>query len=124
MQQDPAADPSLPDTLNTSNHGHGLVFEGYLSVRYTTDGRGTNDVGSVQANRPAPCNRLIYYYEVQVVDRGEHGRLGIGFAEKSFRLTRQPGWEANSYGYHGDDGHKVRRPASPRRRMAPSSMRS
>lgn len=116
---DPAADPSLPNALNTSNHGHGLAFDSALSVRYTTDGRGTNDVGSVQANKPAPCNRLIYYYEVQVRDRGELGRIGIGFSDKSFRPTRQPGWEANSYGYHGDDGHKVRQPAS-RYRMAPS----
>ena len=22
------------------------------------------------------------------------------------RLSRQPGWEPNSYGYHADDGHK------------------
>lgn len=31
---------------------------------------------------------------------------GIGFASKEFKLQRQPGWEPNSYGYHGDDGCK------------------
>lgn len=104
----PSADPSLPSALNTSNHGPGLAFEGPLSIKYTADGRGVNDVGSVQANRAAPCNRLVYYFEVTIRDRGEYGRVGIGFSDKSFRLTRQPGWEANSFGYHGDDGHKVR----------------
>ncbi len=31
--------------------------------------------------------------------------IGIGFADKAVALTRTPGWEPNSYGYHGDDGH-------------------
>jgi Ran-binding protein 9/10 len=28
----------------------------------------------------------------------------VGFSAASVRLTRLPGWETNSYGYHGDDG--------------------
>lgn len=30
--------------------------------------------------------------------------IGIGFCEKNVDLQRLPGWELNSYGYHGDDG--------------------
>ena len=34
-----------------------------------------------------------------------HYRLiGIGFCTKNFPLTRLPGWEPESWGYHGDDG--------------------
>lgn len=30
----------------------------------------------------------------------------IGLGSPAFRLVdKQPGWDANSYGYHGDDGH-------------------
>jgi hypothetical protein len=33
----------------------------------------------------------VYYYELTVLDAGEAGRIVIGFAEKGFKLTRQPG---------------------------------
>jgi hypothetical protein len=33
----------------------------------------------------------VYYYELVVVDQGIYGKIAIGFADKSFKLTRQPG---------------------------------
>ncbi len=29
----------------------------------------------------------------------------VGFSDKNVALSRAPGWEPNSWGYHGDDGH-------------------
>ena len=48
----------------------------------------------------------MYYYEVTVLDAGDRGVIAVGFADFHFRLSRQPGWEPNSYGYHADDGNK------------------
>jgi SPRY domain len=31
--------------------------------------------------------------------------IGIGLSRSSFPLTRLPGWEPDSWGYHGDDGN-------------------
>jgi hypothetical protein len=31
--------------------------------------------------------------------------IGIGFSSKSVPLSRLPGWEPESWAYHGDDGH-------------------
>lgn len=31
--------------------------------------------------------------------------IGVGFSGKSVSLSRPPGWESESYGYHGDDGN-------------------
>ena len=31
--------------------------------------------------------------------------MGIGLADKSVNMNRLPGWEKDSYGYHGDDGN-------------------
>lgn len=31
--------------------------------------------------------------------------IGVGFSSKSASLNRAPGWEPESWGYHGDDGH-------------------
>lgn len=31
--------------------------------------------------------------------------IAIGFASKSASISRAPGWETDSWGYHGDDGN-------------------
>jgi Ran-binding protein 9/10 len=41
-----------------------------------------------------------------ISDRTHHSTLiGVGFSSKSASLNRAPGWEPESWGYHGDDGH-------------------
>lgn len=37
--------------------------------------------------------------------RGQDGFIGIGYQREDVVLSRLPGWEEHSYGYHGDDGH-------------------
>lgn len=63
-------------------------------------------VGSIQANCAIPLHRHVYYYELKVLNAGQSGAIAIGFAPGNFKLGRQPGWEAGSFGYHGDDGKK------------------
>lgn len=46
----------------------------------------------------------IYYFECTVVSKGLSGYIGIGFSHRAVSLSRLPGWESNSWGYHGDDG--------------------
>ncbi|PPD88529.1 hypothetical protein GOBAR_DD14511 [Gossypium barbadense] len=48
--------------------------------------------------------RLLYYFEIYVKDAGAKGQIAIGFTNEGFKMRRQPGWEVNSCGYHGDDG--------------------
>lgn len=31
--------------------------------------------------------------------------MGIGLSTSEVNLSRLPGWDKGSYGYHGDDGH-------------------
>ncbi|CAM6015978.1 unnamed protein product [Sphagnum balticum] len=74
-------------------------------VKYSGKGVSNNDVGAIQGNGPARHPRRRYYYfEITIKDCGLDGRIGIGFTDEDFRNDRQPGWESNSYGYHGDDG--------------------
>eukprot|EP00245_Coleochaete_scutata_P013324 TRINITY_DN538_c0_g2_i1.p1 TRINITY_DN538_c0_g2~~TRINITY_DN538_c0_g2_i1.p1 ORF type:complete len:449 (-),score=62.75 TRINITY_DN538_c0_g2_i1:85-1431(-) len=79
-----------------------------LTVQYSGSGNHGNDVGAVQANHPVPTQRLLYYFEITVKDRGERGEVVLGFTDPNFKTTRQPGWEVNSYGYHGVDGKVYR----------------
>ncbi|KAK1276438.1 hypothetical protein QJS04_geneDACA011112 [Acorus gramineus] len=96
----------VPSHLNTKNSSAGFVVVSTdkLSVKYTSCNLHGHDVGSVQANCPAPSRRLVYYFEIEVVNAGQKGQIAIGFTTENFKMMRQPGWEQNSYGYHGDDG--------------------
>ncbi len=81
-----------PTELCTSSVGHAILIDrDRLTVRYTGDSRHSNDVGAVQANRPVPKRRTLFYYEITIVDEGQRGKVAIGFADKTFKLNRQPG---------------------------------
>lgn len=47
--------------------------------------------GAIQANHPVSVNCTVFYYELTVLDGGISGKIAIGFADKNFKLTRQPG---------------------------------
>ncbi|RXH92436.1 hypothetical protein DVH24_033332 [Malus domestica] len=99
-------DEDAPTELNTINSSGGflVVSPDKLSAKYPNVNLHGHDVGVVQANKPAPVKRLVYYFEIYVKDAGTKGHIAIGFTSESFKMRRQPGWEANSCGYHGDDG--------------------
>ncbi|TNY17288.1 competence/damage-inducible protein CinA [Rhodotorula diobovata] len=83
--------------LELTSDGLGVSFAG--SAKY-----GDRDAAAVRANRPVPPQAGVYYYEVQVLDKGVSGYIGIGLSDRSVPLGRLPGWEDKSYGYHADDG--------------------
>mmetsp|Transcript_11992 Transcript_11992/g.43791 ORF Transcript_11992/g.43791 Transcript_11992/m.43791 type:complete len:433 (+) Transcript_11992:318-1616(+) len=96
-----------PTELSTDSFGNFLeVGTDKLAVKYVGQGHHENDVGAIQSNNPVPIRRLLYYFEVSIEDAGRNQRIGVGFADRSFKLSRCPGWETNSYGYHGHDGSK------------------
>ncbi|GLT77566.1 hypothetical protein SLA2020_491360 [Shorea laevis] len=103
-------DEEAPTELNTINSSGGfmVVAPDKLSMKYPSVNLHGHDVGVVQANKPAPMKRLVYYFEIFVKDAGVKGQMGIGFTRENFKMRRQPGWETNSYGYHGDDGFLYR----------------
>ncbi|WOL14262.1 ran-binding protein 10 [Canna indica] len=105
MDSDPV--PSHLNTINSSGLFH-IVSMDKMSVLYTATPQHGHDVGVVQADCPAPTKRLAYYFEMKVKDAGQKGQIAIGFTMQHFKMRRQPGWEANSCGYHGDDGYLYR----------------
>ena len=66
------------------------------------------DAASVRANVCVPSVLPIYYFEVEVISKGREGYIGVGFCTADVNMDRLPGWEPQSYGYHGDDGNAFR----------------
>ncbi|CAO2657855.1 Nn.00g071150.m01.CDS01 [Neocucurbitaria sp. VM-36] len=64
-----------------------------------------DEAAAVRADFPMPRQCGIYYYEITVISKGRDGRMiGVGFSGPKVALSRIPGWEPDSYAYHGDDG--------------------
>ncbi|XP_063852377.1 ran-binding protein 9-like [Scylla paramamosain] len=76
-----------------------------LRVHYKGHGKNHKDAASVRATHPIPAACGLYYYEVKIVSKGRDGYMGIGLSSQGVNMNRLPGWDKNSFGYHGDDGH-------------------
>ncbi|KAJ7151584.1 SPRY-domain-containing protein [Mycena filopes] len=119
---------TLPEVLNLPTRWSEHYRHELLSI--SPDGRdvtyqgascnGDKDAAAARTTHPVPPACGIYYYEVEIVSKGNKGHISIGFVDlvvwlectdpfarfagKDVRLSRLPGWEQNSWGYHGDDG--------------------
>ncbi|XP_037824765.1 ran-binding protein 9 isoform X2 [Lucilia sericata] len=76
-----------------------------LRVHFKGVGKQSNDAASVRTAHPIPPACGIYYFEVKIISKGKNGYMGIGLTAQQFRMNRLPGWDKQSYGYHGDDGN-------------------
>ncbi|XP_022691543.1 ran-binding protein 9-like isoform X1 [Varroa jacobsoni] len=79
-----------------------------LRVHYKGTGKNHKDAASVRATHPIPAACGIYYFEVKIVSKGRDGDsvyMGVGLSAHGVNMNRLPGWDKQSYGYHGDDGH-------------------
>jgi hypothetical protein len=88
---EPATDDNRPTELNVRHAGPGLeVDKEKLVITYTAQGR-PHDVASIQANKPAPLDSRVFYFEVAILDAGENARIGIGWSDQNFQTSKQPG---------------------------------
>ncbi len=118
----------LPRQWSTQHKFHTLsLSHSDLRVTYKGPGKSHKDAASVRTDQTIPASCGIYYFEIKIISKGRDGYLclsltilrawlflifffcssymGIGLSKSEVQLNRLPGWDKNSYGYHGDDGH-------------------
>ncbi|KAF2219081.1 concanavalin A-like lectin/glucanase domain-containing protein [Elsinoe ampelina] len=98
---------ALPSRWSETDKCYGLEIMGSTSgmeVKYQGTVRTPDDAAAVRSDVPVPREVGVYYFEVTVLSRGKEGLIGIGFSSGKPSLNRLPGWELESWGYHGDDG--------------------
>ncbi|KAI0271606.1 hypothetical protein BC834DRAFT_1025347 [Gloeopeniophorella convolvens] len=87
--------------LSVSSDGRDLTYHGGT---FQNGGSGEN-AGLARTNHPIPPACGIFYYEIEILSKSQKAPVGIGFTAGDTRLNKLPGWDKNSWGYHGDDGH-------------------
>ncbi|KAF2768842.1 SPRY-domain-containing protein [Teratosphaeria nubilosa] len=96
---------ALPTRWNEEDKMNGLEILGDgTEVRFNGVTKSSDEAASIRADHPMPKECGIYYFEVTILSRGKDGLIGIGFSSKKAGLNRLPGWESESWAYHGDDG--------------------
>ncbi|CAM0138250.1 unnamed protein product [Umbelopsis sp. WA50703] len=99
-------DLRLPSAWNPNDKGQCVELSSdNRRLKYVGVGKDDTDAASVRANFPMRSQCGIFYFEVEIVSKGRDGYIGIGFCWQSNLLSRLPGWDDHSWGYHGDDGH-------------------
>ncbi|ESN91391.1 hypothetical protein HELRODRAFT_70577 [Helobdella robusta] len=76
-----------------------------LRVFYKGTGKDVKDAASIRTTHSIPVTCGIYYFEVKVITKGREGYMGVGVTAVQKMENRLPGWDKNSFGYHGDDGN-------------------
>lgn len=97
---------SLPSRFSEDDRMAGLeILADGSEVRFNGVTKTQDEAASVRADHPMPKECGLYYFEVTVLSRGKDAFIGVGFSGRKVNLNRLPGWEADSWAYHGDDGY-------------------
>ncbi|KAL2830085.1 hypothetical protein BJY01DRAFT_240506 [Aspergillus pseudoustus] len=96
----------LPSRWNDSDKYQGLELPNDgLEIRYTGPAnKQEHEAAAVRADHPMPPQCGIYYFEITIHSKPKEGMIGIGFSSSKASVERLPGWEQESWAYHGDDG--------------------
>lgn len=105
----PNVTESLPLCWSSTEKNNSIgLSNNNLRVHYKGVGKSHNDAASVRTTCHIPASCGLYYFEVKIISKGRDGYMGIGLTASSasnFKMNRLPGWDKQSYGYHGDDGN-------------------
>ncbi|RIA81582.1 concanavalin A-like lectin/glucanase domain-containing protein [Glomus cerebriforme] len=85
------------DYLNVNSDG--------LRVHYTGPGRVPKEAAIIRTNNPIPTQCRLFYFEVDIINKGQDGVIGIGFCKQTVNLNMMPGLRDNLWVYHDDCGY-------------------
>ncbi|KAI7907388.1 uncharacterized protein BX663DRAFT_495737 [Cokeromyces recurvatus] len=96
----------LPTCWNPKDKSKNIeVGSNGLDLTYIGPGKQETHAALARANFPMRPQCGLFYFEMRVISKGDDGYIGIGFCAATNKLERLPGWDPDSWGYHGDDGH-------------------
>uniref|UniRef100_A0A0X3P5V6 Ran-binding protein 10 n=1 Tax=Schistocephalus solidus TaxID=70667 RepID=A0A0X3P5V6_SCHSO len=79
-----------------------------LTVTYSSDASesrhnaGSDEPGAVRSDNSIPLSSGIYYFETSILHCDPDCVVSVGISTKRFGLSKLPGLDSNSFGYHSD----------------------
>ncbi|KAH0837667.1 hypothetical protein AYO21_09498 [Fonsecaea monophora] len=97
--------PPLPSRWSEQDKYPGLDIIDGQDLKYSGSvSKADIEAASVRTDHAMPLACGIYYFEVEIKQKSKETAIAIGFSTNEASLERLPGWETQSWGYHGDDG--------------------
>ncbi|KAL8797024.1 MAG: hypothetical protein Q9195_000795 [Heterodermia aff. obscurata] len=98
--------PPLPSKWKeVDKHGGLEITANGLDVKHVgLNKMHDHEAVAARADQPMPPECGLYYFEVTIISKGKEGIIGVGFSSSKASLEKLPGWEPESWGWHGDDG--------------------
>jgi len=96
-----------PKSLSISERHQNIEVLPNGEAKFIGPSDANEEAGCVRSDVPIPNEteiRTIYYFEITILSGGSHSYIGIGLSTSNSNLNCLPGWNHNTYGYHGDDG--------------------
>lgn len=82
-----------------------LVSNSGKCIEYKTEGKpNMQEARALKTDYAIPGLCGVYYYEVEISSCTRDIMMGIGFCTAAANITKPPGLEHHSWGYHSDDG--------------------
>jgi Ran-binding protein 9/10 len=96
----------LPSRWNDTDKYPGLdLLQDGLEIHYNGPSNKMElEAAAARADHPMSPQCGIYYFEVEIKNKTKDGMIAVGFSSHRASLERLPGWESESWAYHGDDG--------------------
>ncbi len=96
----------LPSRWNDMDKYPGLdILQDGTEIRYNGPSNKMElEAAAARADHPMSPQCGIYYFEVEIKNKTKDGMIAVGFSSHRASLERLPGWESESWAYHGDDG--------------------
>ncbi|KAL9103747.1 MAG: hypothetical protein Q9163_001251 [Psora crenata] len=102
---EPGPAPLPSKWVEVDKHNSIEIAGNGLQIRYIgTSKLQDHEAAAARTDHPMPPQCGIYYYEVFIESKGKDGMIGVGFSAATASLEKLPGWEQDSWAYHGDDG--------------------
>ncbi|KAG5364635.1 Ran-binding protein 9 [Yarrowia sp. E02] len=107
QQQDhkPIALPKLPTMWIPAVDSLNCIRDDLEIDTETGDDDGKDENVVYKSDAPIPRGCGVYYYEVEIVSAAKDSAVCMGFCKTSAPLTKPPGFETESWGYHSDYGN-------------------
>lgn len=107
--------PPLPARRGAKDAGQKVVRSEGLNIDGDILSYAENDIDRVGLYIAAsPLTPEHNYFEVEILDTGIIGAIGVGLVPYNYSLEAQPGWNPESVGYHADNGRLFRSSAAGR----------
>ncbi|CAG8833156.1 43232_t:CDS:2 [Gigaspora margarita] len=81
----------LPTCFEEYSPRYVKCMDNKLMIKYTGPGIDDTQAESISTDFSVPPEVLLYYFEVDIIDKGEHGYIGVGFAKNLDILDILPG---------------------------------